>query len=226
MKTICLSRENSKIKVSSVLNKDSKQFGKDFLFDDNLETCWNSDTGTGQFIKVKMNENWVVKNLAGIQLMFQGAFHFWLFVINVFLGGFAGKNCEFWALERQTGSAHSHIGSLITHGDGRNDINAGASSTTDPTDPAEKLTKWCDFYPADSNSIQSFHFSNLNKSNGSSDISDSVAFSTDEVKKTENLVNEFKILFKDSSDFYGRIVVYQVKLICNDMYQQTMSGDK
>lgn len=128
-------------------------------------------------------------------------------------------------MERQTSSAISHIGSLTTHENGRNGANASAP-TTGPTDPAEKLTKWCDFYPADSNSIQSFHFNNLNKSNGSSDNNDSVAFSTDEVKKTENLVNEFKILFKDSSDFYGRIVIYQVKLICDDIYQHTMSVDK
>lgn len=29
--------------VSSVLNRDVKQFGKKFLFDNNDDTCWNSD---------------------------------------------------------------------------------------------------------------------------------------------------------------------------------------
>ena len=30
-------------RVSSTLNRDTKQFGKKFLFDDKEETCWNSD---------------------------------------------------------------------------------------------------------------------------------------------------------------------------------------
>lgn len=29
--------------MSSVLNRDTKQFGKKFMFDDDEETCWNSD---------------------------------------------------------------------------------------------------------------------------------------------------------------------------------------
>lgn len=32
-----------KYKVSSVLDQNTKQFGKTFLFDGNEETCWNSD---------------------------------------------------------------------------------------------------------------------------------------------------------------------------------------
>ena len=30
-------------RVSSVLNRDTKQFGKKFMFDGQEETCWNSD---------------------------------------------------------------------------------------------------------------------------------------------------------------------------------------
>lgn len=30
-------------RVSSVLNRDVKQYGKKYLFDCNEETCWNSD---------------------------------------------------------------------------------------------------------------------------------------------------------------------------------------
>ena len=33
----------TKIRVSSVLNRDVKQFGKKYLTDGNVETCWNSD---------------------------------------------------------------------------------------------------------------------------------------------------------------------------------------
>uniref|UniRef100_A0A2K5S0U0 Nuclear receptor 2C2 associated protein n=2 Tax=Cebidae TaxID=9498 RepID=A0A2K5S0U0_CEBIM len=30
-------------RVSSVLNRNTRQFGKKHLFDQNEETCWNSD---------------------------------------------------------------------------------------------------------------------------------------------------------------------------------------
>ena len=30
-------------RVSSVLNRNSKQYGKKFMFDGQEETCWNSD---------------------------------------------------------------------------------------------------------------------------------------------------------------------------------------
>ena len=30
-------------RVSSVLNRDVKQFGKKYMFDNEEETCWNSD---------------------------------------------------------------------------------------------------------------------------------------------------------------------------------------
>ncbi|CAO2612622.1 Nuclear receptor 2C2-associated protein [Lemmus lemmus] len=30
-------------RVSSVLNRNSRQFGKKYLFDEDEETCWNSD---------------------------------------------------------------------------------------------------------------------------------------------------------------------------------------
>ena len=30
-------------RVSSVLNRDVKQFGKKFMFDGEEDTCWNSD---------------------------------------------------------------------------------------------------------------------------------------------------------------------------------------
>lgn len=33
----------SRFRVSSVLNRDVKQYGKKFMFDCNEETCWNSD---------------------------------------------------------------------------------------------------------------------------------------------------------------------------------------
>jgi hypothetical protein len=35
--------EDTTCRVSSVLNRDTKQFGKKHLFDGEDETCWNSD---------------------------------------------------------------------------------------------------------------------------------------------------------------------------------------
>lgn len=40
-------------RVSSVLNKDSKTYGKQYLFDGSEETCWNSDAGDLQWVIVK-----------------------------------------------------------------------------------------------------------------------------------------------------------------------------
>ena len=40
------------VKVSSVLNRNVKEFGKQFLFDDREDTCWNSEQGTPQLIQV------------------------------------------------------------------------------------------------------------------------------------------------------------------------------
>ena len=75
-----LCKMNCQIKVSSVLNKDSKQFGKQHLLDSSVETCWNSETGSPQTITIKMANDELFgrgrKNgeIAGIQLQFQGEF--------------------------------------------------------------------------------------------------------------------------------------------------------
>ncbi|XP_059177135.1 nuclear receptor 2C2-associated protein-like [Physella acuta] len=63
-------------RVSSVLNKDVKQFGKQYLFDDDDETCWNSDQGTPQWVIIDFNQAVSVQE---IHVQFQG--------------GFVGKSC-------------------------------------------------------------------------------------------------------------------------------------
>ncbi|KAG0262795.1 Nuclear receptor 2C2-associated protein [Actinomortierella ambigua] len=65
-----------RIKVSSVLNRETTLYGKQFLTDGNEETCWNSDSGTPQFIVVDFGRSVLINT---IQLMFQG--------------GFVGKSC-------------------------------------------------------------------------------------------------------------------------------------
>ena len=66
-------------KVSSVLNKNVKEFGKQFLFDKREDTCWNSDQGTPQFIYLTFDS--ILKTISEVQIQFQG--------------GFVGKECHF-----------------------------------------------------------------------------------------------------------------------------------
>ncbi|XP_023717773.1 nuclear receptor 2C2-associated protein [Cryptotermes secundus] len=64
-------------RVSSVLNRDVKQFGKKHLFDGDEETCWNSDQGSPQWIALDLQKEETVN-----------AFHI------QFQGGFVGQNCH------------------------------------------------------------------------------------------------------------------------------------
>ncbi|XP_064609183.1 nuclear receptor 2C2-associated protein-like [Liolophura sinensis] len=122
--------------VSSVLNRDTKQFGKKYLFDAEEDTCWNSDQGSPQWIHVQFPE---AVTLQEMHIRFQG--------------GFAGKEC--W-IEVE-----------------------GAENKVDPIK----------FYPEDSNSLQRFPF-------------------------PENLCcTSVKIVFNTSTDFYGRVTVYQLNLL-------------
>jgi len=63
-------------RVSSTLNRDTKQFGKKHLFDDRDETCWNSDQGSPQWVSIEFEEE---TQMSGFSIQFQG--------------GFAGKEC-------------------------------------------------------------------------------------------------------------------------------------
>jgi hypothetical protein len=118
-------------KVSSVLNKNVKEFGKKFLFDDREDTCWNSDQGTPQFIYLTFDPT--IKNVRELQIQFQG--------------GFVGKDC--------------HV-------------------VVNDKDPVP-------FFPEDSNKLQTFKF---------------------EFEEVQTM----KIVFKSSTDFFGRITIYQLKL--------------
>ena len=118
-------------KVSSVLNKNVKEFGKKFLFDDREDTCWNSDQGTPQFIYLTFDPS--VKNVRELQIQFQG--------------GFVGKDC--------------HV-------------------VVNDKDPVP-------FFPEDSNRLQTFKF---------------------EFEEVQTM----KIVFNSSTDFFGRITIYQLKL--------------
>ena len=66
----------TKLRVSSVLNRDVKQFGKKYMFDDDEETCWNSDQGNPQWCQIEFPQH---VNIEEIHIKFQG--------------GFVGKDC-------------------------------------------------------------------------------------------------------------------------------------
>ncbi len=137
-----LSSGDFQCRVSSVLNRNVKEFGKKFLFDGREDTCWNSDQGSPQWIQISFEE---AKTISEIQLMFQG--------------GFAGKNCHLEVSEN---------------------------------DNAEDLKKCSDLYPDDSNKLQTFP------------LEPSVSGKV------------FRLVFNDSTDFFGRVTIYQFKMIADN----------
>ncbi|KFP03930.1 Nuclear receptor 2C2-associated protein, partial [Calypte anna] len=58
-------------RVSSVLSRDVKQFGKQHMFDGSEETCWNSDQGTCQWVTLDFPRPVKVSQL---HIQFQGGF--------------------------------------------------------------------------------------------------------------------------------------------------------
>lgn len=127
---ICSGTES---RVSSVLNRDTKQFGKKFLFDNNEETCWSSDQGSTQWVLLEFPQT---VNVSELLIQFQG--------------GFAGRLCR---LEG---------------------------------DLKGEFFRITEFYPEDSNTLQRFC-----------------------LKEPVN-VNKLKIIFENSADFFGRIILYHL----------------
>ncbi|XP_076978182.1 nuclear receptor 2C2-associated protein [Tamandua tetradactyla] len=58
-------------RVSSVLNRNTRQFGKKHMFDQDEETCWNSDQGPSQWVMLEFPQRVRVSQL---QIQFQGGF--------------------------------------------------------------------------------------------------------------------------------------------------------
>lgn len=129
----------STVKVSSVLNRESKQYGKKHLLDGDGDTCWNSDQGTPQWIQIALD---APQNGKTVKLILQ------------FQGGFCGKDCQ----------AEFFLD--------------GKSKCVSP------------FYPKDTNSEQTFLI----------DTSSCGSF------------DRIRLLFQQSTDFYGRIIVYNLEL--------------
>lgn len=45
--------DGSECRVSSVLGRNTRELGKQHLFDGSPETCWNSDQGTPQWVAIR-----------------------------------------------------------------------------------------------------------------------------------------------------------------------------
>ncbi|XP_071540797.1 nuclear receptor 2C2-associated protein [Panulirus ornatus] len=58
-------------RVSSVLGRNTRELGKQYLFDGSPETCWNSDQGTPQWVALRWKEPVAV---TAITAQFQGGF--------------------------------------------------------------------------------------------------------------------------------------------------------
>ncbi|XP_054835738.1 nuclear receptor 2C2-associated protein isoform X2 [Eublepharis macularius] len=123
-------------RVSSVLNREAKQFGKKHMFDGNEETCWNSDQGSIQWLTLEFPHTVKVSQ---VQIQFQG--------------GFASQKCVLLGCSR-----------------------------------GEELSQIAEVYPEDTNSLQSFFL-------------------------TETLLDKLKITFEDSTDFFGRIIIYHLDVL-------------
>ncbi|KAH8290233.1 hypothetical protein KR054_001121 [Drosophila jambulina] len=67
----CHISKHSAYRVSSVLNKEVKQYGKQFMFDAQEDTSWSSDEGTPQWITLIFDEP---QNISGFEFQFQGGF--------------------------------------------------------------------------------------------------------------------------------------------------------
>ncbi|NXN93968.1 NR2CA protein, partial [Rhinopomastus cyanomelas] len=124
-------------RVSSVLNRDGKLFGKKNMFDGSEETCWNSDQGRCQWVTLDFPRTVKVSQL---HLQFQG--------------GFSSQLC-----------------------------------TLEGCRAGEQPVKIAELYPEDTNALQ-------------------ISFAVE-----ETVLDRLKVTFESSTDFFGRIVVYQLEVL-------------
>ncbi|NXK84032.1 NR2CA protein, partial [Amazona guildingii] len=131
-------------RVSSVLNRDVKHFGKKHMFDASEETCWNSDQGACQWVTLDFPRSVRVSQL---HIQFQG--------------GFSSRLC-----------------------------------TLEGCRAGEELERISTLYPEDSNAMQI-----------------SFAVLRAEFQLEETVLDKLKITFENSTDFFGRIVVYHLGVL-------------
>lgn len=123
-------------RVSSVLNRNSRQFGKKHLFDQDEETCWNSDQGLSQWVSLEFPQ---CVQITQLQVQFQGGFS----------------------------SRHSRL---------------------EGSRGRETLSQIVDFYPEDTNALQTFSIPCVE-------------------------VDRLKLTFENTTDFFGRVVIYHLRVL-------------
>ncbi|KAJ3013977.1 Nuclear receptor 2C2-associated protein [Thoreauomyces humboldtii] len=159
---------DTKIRVSSTLNRDVRSYGKQYLTDASEETCWNSDQGTPQHITLDFP---VPVSLVSLCLMFQG--------------GFVGRDCEVLGVPEEREKEEEEEWDEV--------VVEGASS----------WEKVADFYPADHNHLQVF---DLRPPGAAGEGLEGLEGSGRRWKRV-------RIVFKNTTDFYGRVTVYRLDLI-------------
>ncbi|ORX51229.1 galactose-binding like protein [Hesseltinella vesiculosa] len=108
----------TRIKVSSVLNRDTPSFGKQHLIDGSAETCWNSEQGLPQHILLDFGSPVFIQQ-----------------VIMTFQGGFVGKTCT--ALGSTAEQPNDYQLGLSTFYP--QDINSEQSFAIESTSPVQRL---------------------------------------------------------------------------------------
>lgn len=119
-----------------MLNRNSRQFGKKHLFDQDEETCWNSDQGLSQWVSLEFPQ---CVQITQLQVQFQGGFS----------------------------SRHSRL---------------------EGSRGREALSQIVDFYPEDTNALQTFSIPCVE-------------------------VDRLKLTFENTTDFFGRVVIYHLRVL-------------
>lgn len=156
--------------MSSVLNKDVKQYGKPFMFDGLEDTAWYSDQVLHFFSNVISNF-YLKKNAFKLQGLPQSI----NIVFNEPLESLNLNLCRL-AIKFQGG----FVGSVMT-------------VSLDDTNSQNIYKK--SFYPDDINDLQTF------------------TLDADANEKSIENVRKLSIVFEKSSDFFGRIIIYNLEFM-------------
>ncbi|KAH8548770.1 galactose-binding domain-like protein [Umbelopsis sp. PMI_123] len=108
----------TKLKVSSVLNRDITNYGKQHLTDESLETCWNSEQGLPQNVLLDFGHQVEIET-----------------ILMTFQGGFVGKKCVVVASPAESPNNYSmELGTLYPE-----DVNQPQSFNVLCPQPVQRL---------------------------------------------------------------------------------------
>lgn len=142
-----------------MLNRNSRQFGKKHLFDQDEETCWNSDQGPSQWVSLEFPQ---CVQITQLQVQFQG--------------GFSSRHSCLEGTRKLRGGVSTGFPGFLAH------FSIAGSRG------GEALSKIVDFYPEDTNALQTFSIPTME-------------------------VDRLKLTFEDTTDFFGRVVIYHLRVL-------------